>query len=95
MSFAETMLIILGTMLILLFSGMRVAFALGMTGLIGLLFLIPGIRMPERMMGNLAWGGDQSISPHPGPAVYPHGGISCFEQGKRRPLQRLFNLVGQ
>jgi len=55
MSFAESVLIILGMMIILLFSGMRVAFALGITGLIGLLFLIPGIRMPERMMGNLTW----------------------------------------
>jgi tripartite ATP-independent transporter DctM subunit len=55
MSFAESVLIILGLLLILLFSGMRVAFALGMVGMIGLVFLIPGIRMPERMMGNLAW----------------------------------------
>lgn len=55
MSLAESVLIMLGLLLILLFSGMRVAFALGMVGLIGLVFLIPGIRMPERMMGNLAW----------------------------------------
>jgi tripartite ATP-independent transporter DctM subunit len=55
MSFAESVLLLLGLLLILLFSGMRVAFALGWVGLIGLVFLIPGIRMPERMMGNLAW----------------------------------------
>jgi tripartite ATP-independent transporter DctM subunit len=55
MSFGESVLLLLGLLLILLFSGMRVAFALGWVGLIGLVFLIPGIRMPERMMGNLAW----------------------------------------
>jgi tripartite ATP-independent transporter DctM subunit len=55
MGFAESVLLLLGLLLILLFSGMRVAFALGWVGLIGLVFLIPGIRMPERMMGNLAW----------------------------------------
>ncbi|RLB06160.1 MAG: hypothetical protein DRG59_04745 [Deltaproteobacteria bacterium] len=42
-------------LLVLLFSGVRVAFALGIVGFIGLVFFLPGIRSPQRMMGNLIW----------------------------------------
>jgi tripartite ATP-independent transporter DctM subunit len=55
MSLGVTVAFMVLVLLILLFSGVRVGFALGMVGLLGLVFLLPGIRSPERMMGNLAW----------------------------------------
>jgi len=55
MSLGVTVTLMVLVLLILLFSGVRVGFALGMVGLLGLVFLLPGIRSPERMMGNLAW----------------------------------------
>ena len=55
MNLTESLVIIVGLLLVLLFSGLRVAFALGIVGLIGLVFFLPGIRMPERMLGNLSW----------------------------------------
>ena len=55
MSLAESVLILVGLLLVLLFSGVRVAFSLGIVGLVGLVFFLPGIRMPQRMMGNLSW----------------------------------------
>ena len=42
-------------LLLLLFSGVRVAFALGIIGLLGLVFLLSGLKSPERMMATLAW----------------------------------------
>lgn len=56
MSLGVTVTFMVLVLLILLFSGVRVGFALGIVGLLGLVFLLPpGIRSPERMMGNLAW----------------------------------------
>jgi len=55
MSLGVTVTLMVLVLLILLFSGVRVGFALGMVGLLGLVFLLPGVRSPERMMGNLAW----------------------------------------
>lgn len=55
MSLSVTVTLMVLLLLILLFSGVRVGFALGMVGLLGLVFLLPGIESPERMMGNLAW----------------------------------------
>ena len=42
-------------LLVFLFSGVRVAIALGIVGLLGLIFFLPGITSPERIMGNLVW----------------------------------------
>jgi tripartite ATP-independent transporter DctM subunit len=42
-------------LLLFLFSGVRVAFALGIIGLLGLVFLLPGLKSPERLMATLAW----------------------------------------
>jgi len=47
--------LIILVLLVLLFSGVRVGLALGIVGLFGLVFFLPGISSPERMMGNLAW----------------------------------------
>jgi len=55
MSVGLTLLLMTVLLLALLFAGVRVAFALGIVGLIGLAFLVPGIRSGERLMGNLAW----------------------------------------
>jgi len=55
MSLGVTVTLIILVLLVLLFSGVRVGLALGIVGLFGLVFFLPGISSPERMMGNLAW----------------------------------------
>jgi tripartite ATP-independent transporter DctM subunit len=55
MSLGIIAVIMLLILLVLLFSGVPVAFALGIVGLLGLLFLFPGVKSPERALGNLAW----------------------------------------
>jgi tripartite ATP-independent transporter DctM subunit len=55
MSLGITVILIVIVLLILLFSGVRVGLALGIVGLLGLLFFLPRISSPERIMSNLAW----------------------------------------
>jgi len=55
MSLSITVTLIILVLLVLLFSGVRVGLALGIVGLFGLVFFLPGISSPERMMGTLAW----------------------------------------
>jgi len=55
MSLGITVILIVVVLLILLFSGVRVGLALGIVGLLGLLFFLPRISSPERIMSNLAW----------------------------------------
>jgi tripartite ATP-independent transporter DctM subunit len=55
MGLGVTVTLIILVLLVLLFSGVRVGLALGIVGLFGLVFFLPGISSPERMMGNLAW----------------------------------------
>ncbi|MCK4790318.1 MAG: TRAP transporter large permease subunit [Desulfobacteraceae bacterium] len=55
MSLGLAITLMVFVLLILLFSGVRVGFALGIVGLLGLVFLLPGITSPERIMGNLFW----------------------------------------
>jgi tripartite ATP-independent transporter DctM subunit len=50
---SATLMVLL--LLLFLFSGVRVAFALGIIGLLGLVFLLPGLKSPERMMATIAW----------------------------------------
>jgi tripartite ATP-independent transporter DctM subunit len=67
MTVSVSLTIIVVVLLILLFSGVRVGFALGMVGLIGLVFLLPGIKSPARAMGNLAWSAINSFPLTPVP----------------------------
>jgi len=55
MSVGLALLFMIVLLLVLLFAGVRVAFALGIVGLVGLAFLLPGIKSGERLMGHLAW----------------------------------------
>lgn len=55
MGLSGTVMLIILVLLVLLFSGIRVGLALGIVGLFGLVFFLPGISSPERIMSNLAW----------------------------------------
>ena len=68
--------ILLFLLLFLLFSGVRVAFALGITGLFGLLFLVPG--SAHHMISNLTWSAINSFPLTPVPLFILMGELLVY-----------------